>query len=115
MEIPKAMGQGVTTAASRVPLAGSAVPEAGSAVDSVEDHPQESLPTLLNEQISKMTIYDIKAALKRLRIKPLQGNKTVLVKQLEEAKHGADQDHMVRKNASPEQLAAGIDKLKGQG
>ena len=39
----------------------------------------------------------------------------VLVKQLEEAKRGADQDHRIRKNASREQLDAHINKLKGDG
>jgi hypothetical protein len=77
--------------------------------------PAESLPTLLNLQISKMTIKDIQAALRRLGITPLKGNKSVLVKQLEEAKQDANQDHMVRKNASKEQLAAGIQLLKDQG
>jgi len=115
METPKAMGQGVTPAASRVPLAGSAVPESGSAVDSEVDHPQESRPTLLYEQISQMTVFQIKAALKRLGLKPLPGIKHVLVQQLEEAKTSADQDHCIRKNASRQQLDAHIDKLKGDG
>jgi hypothetical protein len=50
-----------------------------------------------------------------LGITPLQGNKPVLVKQLEEARRGADQDHRIRKNASREQLDAHINKLKGDG
>ena len=76
--------------------------------------PAESLPTLLNAEIWKMTIKDIQAALKRLGIKPLQGNKSVLVKKLKEAKQDAYQDQMIRKNASKEQLAAGIRLLKGK-